>query len=63
MKKYQKHQSNHKRIFIAILILTALICMIIGPMAKANQLETATAVHVLQHNVPIVTIIKSIIIA
>ena len=25
-------------IFIAILILTALICMIIGPMAKANQL-------------------------
>lgn len=62
-QKHQKHQNNHKRILIAILILTALICMLIGPMSKANQLETATAVHVLQNNVPIVTIIKSIIIA
>ena len=36
--------------------------MMLGPMAKANQVETSTAIFILEHNVPIVTIIKSIII-
>jgi hypothetical protein len=58
----KKHEKNHKRIFIAIIILTALIFMMLGPMAKANQVETNTAIFILEHNVPIVTIIKSIII-
>ncbi len=58
----KKHQQNHKRIFIAIIILTSLIFMMLGPMAKANQVETSTAIFILEHNVPIVTIIKSIII-
>ena len=58
----KKQQHNHKRIFIAIVILTALIFMMLGPMAKANQVETSTTLFILEHNVPIVTIIKSIII-
>jgi hypothetical protein len=58
----KKHEKNHKRIFIAILILTALIFMMLGPMAKANQMETKATMHLIQQNVPIVTIIKSIII-
>ncbi|MBK9636962.1 MAG: hypothetical protein IPO63_03780 [Bacteroidetes bacterium] len=58
----KKQQHNHKRIFIAIMILTALIFMMLGPMAKANQVESSTTIFILEHNVPIVTIIKSIII-
>jgi|GEM_PF-2497262 len=59
----KKQKVNHKRLVVAIIILIALVCMLMGPMAKANQVEAEGTIHLLEHNVPIVTIIRSIIIA
>ncbi|MBL7923835.1 MAG: hypothetical protein JNL88_06525 [Bacteroidia bacterium] len=58
----KKHQHNHKRIFIAVMILVALIFLMLGPKARAGSAETGAAVQLMEHNVPIVTIIKAIII-
>ncbi|MBK7888818.1 MAG: hypothetical protein IPJ86_16480 [Bacteroidetes bacterium] len=57
----KKHQHNHKRIFIAVLILISVIFLIVGPRAKADTAEKATASYIVQNNVHIVTVIKSIL--
>lgn len=57
----KKHQNNHKRIFIAVLILISVIFLIVGPRAKADTAEKAIASHIVQNNVHIVTVIKSIL--
>jgi len=57
----KKHQHNHKRIFIAALILLSVIFLIVGPRAKADTAGKATAGYIVKNNVHIVTVIKSIL--
>lgn len=63
MEKHKKknHGQNPKRLVIALLILVAVIFMLIGPRAKAESPELATAGYLVQHNIPVITLLKSMI--
>lgn len=55
----KKHQQNHKRIFIAVVILIALIFMMLGPKAKASGTEAAF--HLVEKNIPTLEILKALL--
>lgn len=59
--KKKNHGQNPKRIAIAVLILMAVVFMLIGPRAKAESPELATAGYLVQHNIPVITLLKSMI--
>lgn len=59
--KKKNHGQDPKRLVIALLILMAVIFMLIGPRAKAESPELATAGYLIQHNVPVITLLKSMI--
>lgn len=60
-KQKKNHGQDPKRLFIAVLILIAVIFMLVGPRAKAEIPEINAATQLVQHNVPMVTLLKAAI--